>query len=418
MITEQSLQKSFLFRQPIVSRQQELAGYQLLLRRAEGDGDEQQQTLTTAALCAAYLELGMQSALGNSSAYLGITPDFLEQEALELLPAAGVVLELLLDRPPDKTVQTRCRCLRDRGYVLALGDYRGIDDRSRPLLPMVDVIKIDARATDERTLANLAGSLRNLPIKLLAQGVDSRELLERCSNLGFALFQGRHFAQAEIVSGRRLSASQAALIRLINLVGRDVDVALIEDAFKHEPALTLNLLRVVNSVGHRGNRLSQPVTSLRHAINLFGRRHLQRWLSLLLLAPGSNSSDPAQSPLLQVAALRGRMMELLIAVDPSGENGRLVDLAFMTGILSMMPAALGLPIDEILGQIAVEDEVRAALCEHTGLLGGILALLEHFDSDDARGCDLLLGQLPGHLDRQTLNTCLSVALRWLNGNGG
>jgi c-di-GMP-related signal transduction protein len=117
--------------------------------------------------------------------------------------------------------------------------------------------------------------------------------MERCRNLGFALFQGRYFAQAEIVSGRRLSASQAALIRLINLVGRDVDVALIEDAFKHEPALTLNLLRVVNSVGHRGNRLAQPVTSLRHAINLFGRRHLQRWLSLLLLAPGSDSSDPA-----------------------------------------------------------------------------------------------------------------------------
>jgi EAL and modified HD-GYP domain-containing signal transduction protein len=418
VITEQTLRKAFLFRQPIVSRQQELAGYQLLLRTAEPDTDERQQTLNTAALCAAYLELGMQSALGNACAYLGITPDFLQQEALELLPAAGVVLELLLDRPPDKAVQIRCRCLHERGYTLALADYRGIDDRSRPLLPMVDVIKIDASTTDQRTLGNLAGSLRNLPITLLAQGVDSRELMDRCRNLGFTLFQGRHFAQAEIVSGRRLSASQAALIRLINLVGRDVDVALIEDAFKHEPALTLNLLRIVNSVGHRGNRLSQPVTSLRHAINLFGRRHLQRWLSLLLLAPGSAASDPANSPLLQVAALRGRMMELLIAVDPSGANGRLADLAFMTGILSMMPAALGLPIDEILAQIAVDDEVRAALCEQAGLLGSILALLERFDNDDASGCDALLGRLPGHLDRQALNTCLSVALRWLNGNGG
>lgn len=67
----------------------------------------------------------MQSALGNNCAYLGITPDFLQQEALELLPAAGVVLELLLDRPPTRRVRIRCRCLRDRGYVLALGDYRG-----------------------------------------------------------------------------------------------------------------------------------------------------------------------------------------------------------------------------------------------------------------------------------------------------
>jgi len=220
VITERPLQKGFLFRQPIVNRQKELAGYQLLLRSAEPDGSGRRPTLDTAALCAAYLELGMRSALGNTCAYLGITPDFLQQEALELLPAAGVVLELLLDRPPDKAAQIRCRTLRERGYTLALADYRGIDDRSRPLLPMVDVIKIDASTTDRSTLSNLAGSLRNLPIKLLAQGVDSSELMERCRDLGFALFQGRHFAQAEIVSGRRLSASQAALIRLINLVGR------------------------------------------------------------------------------------------------------------------------------------------------------------------------------------------------------
>jgi c-di-GMP-related signal transduction protein len=140
----------------------------------------------------------------------------------------------------------------------------------------------------------------------------------------------------------------------------------IEDAFKHEPALTLNLLRVVNSVGRLGNRSAQPVTSLRHAITLLGRRQLQRWLSLLLLAPGNNgndSLDPSRSPLLQVAALRGRMMELLVAVGkPTTTNSS--DLAFITGILSMMPAALGLPIEEILEQIAVEREV-ARRCAST-----------------------------------------------------
>jgi c-di-GMP-related signal transduction protein len=297
-----------------------------------------------------------------------------------------------------------------------LTDYRGIDDRSRPLLPMVEVIKIDVNAADPEQLQNFAGSLRKLPIKLLAQGVGSREQMERCRNLGFELFQGRYFAQAEIVSGRRLSASQAALIRLINLVGRDVDTAVIEDAFKHEPALTLNLLRVVNSVGCRGSRLAQPVTTLRHAITLFGRRQLQRWLSLLLLAPGSDGGDPARSPLLQVAALRGRMMELLIEHGPSGDHRKLADLAFITGILSMMPVALGLPIAEILEQIAVERDVRLALSEHRGVLGTLLALLESFDNDDAAGCDRLLSGLPGGFDRHTLNTCLSVALRWLNGN--
>jgi c-di-GMP-related signal transduction protein len=357
----------------------------------------------------------MQSALGNSCAFIGIDSDFLQERTIELLPPAGVVLELMLDGVPDKETLARCHHLRDRGYALALARYRGIDDRSRPLLRMLQVIKIDIDAASESELRDLSGPLRHLPLKLLAQGVASREQMACCRRLGFELFQGRYFAQAEVVSGRRLSASQAALIRLVNLVGRDVDTAVIEDAFKHEPALTLNLLRVVNAVGHCGGGLAQPVTSLRHAIALFGRRQLQRWLSLLLLAP-HGTADPARSPLLQVAALRGRMMELLIPVGHVNDH-KLADLAFITGILSMMPAALGLPIEEILEQIAVERKVRSALCQHEGLLGTILALLERFDSDDAEGCDRLLSVLPGAFDRHTLNTCLSVALRWLNSAG-
>ncbi|MDS4013548.1 MAG: EAL domain-containing protein [Candidatus Accumulibacter sp.] len=413
-MTDRTRDNAFLFRQPILNQKNELAGYELFLRRSGASADERS---SGAALCAVYADLGMRSALGHRSAFIGIDAVFLHQEAIELLPHEGVVLELLIDDIPDKEMLSRCRTLCERGYSLALTDYRGIDDRSRPLLPIVDVIKIDVQTADESQLRDLAGSLRRLPIKLLAQGVDSHEQLERCRKVGFQLFQGRYFAQAEIVSGRRLSASQTALIRLINLVGLDVDTPVIEDAFKHEPALTLNLLRVVNSVGHRGSRYAQPVTSLRQAITLLGRRQIQRWLSLLLLAPENGSADPSGSALLQVAALRGRMMELLVEATRVHDR-KLSDLAFLAGILSMMPIALGLPIEEILQQITVDRDLWAALCLHEGLLGTILALLERFDGDDAAGCDELLAQVAGGLNHHTLNTCLSAALRWLNENGG
>ena len=407
---------AFLFRQPILDREQALAGYRLSF----GGSEEVPEWKAAAALCATYGELGMQGALGHHRAFLGIDADFLQEDAIELLPPAGVVLELQLDEPPDQAMLKRCDCLRDRGYVLAITDYRGIDQRSRPLLPLVEIIKIRVGKADEDELREFAGSLRKLPVKLLAQDVDGHEQLQRCCRLGFDLFQGRCFARAQIVSGRRLSASQTALIRLLDLVERDVETPVIEDAFKHEPALTLNLLRIVNAVGHRGRRLAQPVTSLRHAITLFGRRQLRRWLSLLLFAPGDATADPSCSPLLQVAALRGRMLELLLETGPSAHHRNLAELAFLTGILSMMPLALGLPIEEILEQIAVESEVRSALCRYDGLLGKLLALLQCFDNDDAIGCDRLLAVLPPTLalDRQDLNLALSLALRWLNGDCG
>ncbi len=411
-MNDSSLADAFLFRQPILDREQSLTGYQLSL----DDGTMVDRHRAAGALCAAYSELGLRNALGNHNAYIGIDADFLRQATIELLPAEGVILELIFDDLPDEDALARCRSLRARGYSLALSAYTGIDDRSRPLLPMIDIIEIDLQDTREEDLRNLAASLRHLPIKLLAQNVGSREQMENCRTVGFDLFQGRFFAQPEVVKGRRLSSTQAALIRLINLLNRDVETSTLEDAFKHEPALMLNLLRAVNAVGHRGTRLAQPVTSLRHAITLLGRRQLQRWLSLLLLAP-TGGSDPLRSPLLQVAALRGRMMELLIDLSQNPEDERLGDRAFLIGILSMMPAALSLPLEEILQQIDVETQVKGALCEHRGLLGRSLALLECFDGDDAACCDKLLSDMPGQIGRQVLNKCLSNALRWLNGGG-
>jgi EAL and modified HD-GYP domain-containing signal transduction protein len=395
---------ALLSRQPILDRQQALVGYELSLGSSAGE-----------LVCAAYAELGVRSALGSNRAFLCVNTDFLHNDAIELLPADGVVIELSLDGAPSEATLTRCRSLRERGYSLALTDYRGLDERSRPLLSILDIIKIDIGHCDEPTLSSLAGALLRLPLKLLAQGVDTPAQMTRCLAIGFQLFQGNHFAKSEIISGRRLSATQAGLIRLINLSARDAETNVLEEAFKREPALTVNLLRIVNSVGIGGNRFGQKISSLRHAITLLGRRQLQRWLQLLLVSPANGSANLGNSPLLQVAALRGSMMEMLVkkAGDPA-----LADLAFITGIMSMMPAALGMPMNEILDQITLEPEVREALSAQTGALGRLLALLECFDSDDTAGCDALLAELSSSaIDRAALNICLTDALRWVNGEG-
>ena len=415
-MNDRFLNEAFLTRQPILDQQQALVGYELLFRRSVDapDGGGQAREETAAVVCAAYAELGMRSALGKNRAFIRVGGDFLHDDAIELLPPDGVVFELTLDAAPDQAALDRCRTLRQRNYALALADYRGLDERSRPLLSLLDIVKIDIARLDEATLHDLAGSLQRLPLKLLAQGVDTREQMERCRDNGFKLFQGNYFAQPEIVGGRRLSATQSSLIRLINLTGRDADTVVLEDAFKHEPALTLNLLRIVNAVG---SGLVQRISSLRHAITLLGRRQLQRWLQLLLMTPEGGAADATRSPLLQVAALRGRMMELL-ARKQSPRDNKLADLAFIAGIMSMMPAALGLPMNEILEQIAMEPEVLQALAAREGPLGQLLALLECFDAGDAAGCDELLGRLPGNIDRATLNTFLAEALRWVQGSAG
>ena len=409
-MTDPSISLALLSRQPILDVKEELVGYELTLQATPAINAASR---AAALVCAAYAELGIRSALGRNTAFLRVDQDFLHGEAIEALPADAVVLELVMDSAPDEQTLARCRALRDRHYSLALADYQGLDEHSRPLLTLVDVIKIDTRARDEAALRELAGPLVRLPLKLLAEGVETREAMERCRSIGFQLFQGRYFAKPEIVSGRRLSASQASLIRLSNLAGHDADTSRIEEEFKRETALAVSLLRIVNSVGFG---IARNVSTIRHAITLLGRRQLQRWLQLLLMDPAGKTHDASRSPLLQVAALRGRMMELLVGHAHPGDRV-LADLGFITGIMSMMPAALGLPMQEILEQISLEPEVTQALTSHQGTLGKTLDLLECYDNEDGDGCIRILAELAGlGIDHNRLNVCLAEALRWVNGS--
>ena len=411
-----SLDNTLLSRQAILDRNQELIGYDLSLILSD-DAERQQavaeRTRIAGLVCAAYAELGIRSALGSSTAFLHTDLVFLHDDAIEALPPDGVVLELVLDTVPDARTLERCRALRERRYTLALADYTGLDDSSRPLLTLVDVIKIDIRQRDQASLRELAGPLTRLPLKLLAHGVDTPDDFERCHALGFQLFQGNYFARAETVSGRRLAPSQTRLIQIINLAARDADTTRIEEGIKHEPALAVNLLRIVNSVGFG---LTRRITSLRHAITLLGRRQLQRWLQLLLMTPAGQAPDARRQPLLQVAALRGRMMELLVEHCHPRQRV-LADQAFIAGLMSIMPAALGLPMDEIIAQIDLEAEIVTALEDHAGPLGALLGLIEAFDAEDQAACNTRLAALPDPgLTPGMLNVCLMEALRWVNGD--
>jgi EAL and modified HD-GYP domain-containing signal transduction protein len=71
------------------------------------------------------------------------------------LPKERVVVEILEDVPPDEAVLAICRDLRNAGYVVALDDFCFEEDR-RPFLDVVDIVKVDFRATTPEARAHWA----------------------------------------------------------------------------------------------------------------------------------------------------------------------------------------------------------------------------------------------------------------------
>jgi len=162
------------------------------------------------------------------------------------------------------------------------------------------------------------------------------------------------------------------LLQLLSLVTQDADTRELEEIFRQEPKLSYSLLRLVNSAAMG---LRTPVTSYAQAISLLGRRQLQRWLQLLVYADPDNIDGP--NPLLQWAAMRGRLMELAFQqIKPPPELAIEPDSAFMTGIFSLLDVLLNLSMDDILAQLPVATPVKLALTERAGPLGELLRAVE------------------------------------------
>ncbi len=408
----------YVGRQPILGREQQLLAFALVLQdgmiASEGTGENVDNPLAQAFAAPA-----SEQPLGPYRAFIQVDRDFLLSEVIETLSPALVVLKLKAGLAPTDEVVERCRQLVAKGFVLAVHDNCDTDgevDRSATLIQLAEIVAIDVALADAAALAARIGQLRSGNRKLLAQNVETARQLELCQSLGFDLFQGYFFARPALNLSQKLKPAQLSLMRLLALAMEDADTSEIENAFKHEPGLTLDLLRLTNSAA---NGLTTRITSLRHAIAVLGRRQLQRWLQLLIYAnadSGKTAKDPhALSPLLQLAATRGRLMELLADCVQAG-NREFADQAFMVGILSLMPTLLGMAMAEILAQLPFAQRVGLALTERSGQLGQLLTLVEATERADQDALAEAQRRLPA-INARLLDSRLAQAMVWANNVG-
>ena len=412
-IQTNSLNEVFLGRQPILDKDQGLVGYELLFRSTAENSARVGESKTACAatadvVCKAFSELGLSNVFGQVRAFINVRSEFLFNDVIELLPKEVVVLEVEVASFDDPTLLPRCQKLKDMGYAFSLSGLTDVTDAIWPLVGIATWLKIDIDGMSGEQLQAIARTLATARRTLIAAHVETQTQMELCALLGFNLFQGYYFAKPAILEGKKLSASTQGLMRLIKLVGQDADIGLIENAFRTEPALVINLLRLTNSVG-AGMRTR--ITSVRHAITVIGQRQLQRWLQLLLFSGGTNI-DVAHNPLLQLAALRGRFMELMVQRLYPAERA-LQDPGFITGLLSVVPAALGMSMEDVLNQLALDNEVLNALLSHEGRLGELLMIIEAYDDNNIDRVVQLVASHGEALNLGVLAELLTDAISWV-----
>lgn len=397
-----------LARQPILDRQQQLVGYELLFRRAGEDRAviTDNFSATTQVVNNAFTDIGIKEVLGCYKGFVNVDEQFLASEFVRLLPPDRVVLELLEGITFTPEVVRRCLELKARGYRFALDDFDGDHPELASALMLADIVKVDLTLVNPLDLGPLAAGLRRKERLLLAEKVETVEQFQTCQKHGFDLFQGYYFARPQTLVRRRAASSRATLVRLLSLVMSDAGINDLEAEFKRHPQLCVVLLRLVNSAA---TGIHHVVSSLRHAIVILGRRRLQGWLQLLVFTTGDARTG---TPLLQMAACRGRLLERL-AMTQRRADREFHDWAFMAGILSLMDVLLELPLADLLAQINPARPVVDALLERKGELGNLLSLVERLEIGDRIGVEDAVADLHVSLLGSLIPTQLE-AYHWAN----
>ncbi len=364
---EQSSANTFVGRQPIFDRDQNVFGYELLFRSGSttnanlaGQGDMVSLSLMNNSLTV----IGLEALTGGKKAFVNITRKLLLDGDYTVLPKDVVVIELLENITPDDEVLDACKKLKDAGYTLALDDM--VSEKGyESLLGLVDIVKVDFRGVAPQERIALAQRLAGLDVKLLAEKVETREEYAEAVEANHDLFQGYFFSKPQIIEGQELSGLKQNYLRLMAEVNRlDINFDQLEQVIRSDVSLSAKLLRYLNSASFG---VKNRIDSVKHALVLLGVKPLKKWVTLITM---SHIGKDAPDELMVNSLIRARFCELI--AQHTGLAERQFDV-FMMGMMSVLDVMLGQPIEEVMASLPLPPDVKATLAGEETPLSNLYA---------------------------------------------
>lgn len=363
----------YIARQAIYNRKMGVYAYELLYRACRTNRAEFPDALsaTSQVLLNSFMEIGIEGLVGNHKAFINLPQNFFTETPPIPFDKDRIVLELLEDLDVNPQLIESVRKLKAEGYTIAIDDYL-FEGKWEPLLELVDIIKVEITGLTEQELSSRISQLKSKKVMLLAEKVENYQVYELCRDLGFDLFQGFFFSKPNIIHGRKLDDNRLVVLKLLEKLNNpNSDMEDIERLLSQDAGLSYKVLRYVNSAAVG---LPKKVEGIRRAIVLMGLSKIKTWASLIVMT-GIQGKPTA---VVASALTRAMMCEALVRETKAASP----DSAFTAGLFSMLDVMLDQPLDTILGQLPLADEVKEAIAGHRGPDGEALCCAIAYEHHD------------------------------------
>jgi EAL and modified HD-GYP domain-containing signal transduction protein len=315
--------------------------------------------------------VGLEELVGASLAHLPLSRDLLIALGVPPVRPDRVMLRIDYETALDPEVSKTIDALTARGYALSLYALPG-PDFDGSLLERFGTVEVDFAVWEEGGMASAVSRIRGGRGMSLAAGLIDYTDFERAKALGFELFAGPFYASRHRAAVRKVPIGEmGTLVSLAAMQSGSATIEELEQVIDRDVGLSVKLLRYINSayVGMRGS-----ITSIRQAVMMLGSRGVSRWALLVALTGGP--STPRE--LSVVGLTRARMCELL----GSGREDVGGDQLFTVGLLSVADALLDVPLETIVDELPLADEVSAALLRRDGPAGSILNAVVSYEQGE------------------------------------
>lgn len=365
----------FVARQPIFNRLEQVYAYELLFRSSWSnffDAPNADQP-SLKVIADSFFLIGIDAITRGKPAFINFTRDTLVKGYATILPRDMLVVEIQEDVPPDDEVVAACVALKRAGYRLAL-DNMVLADPRNPLGKLVDFIKVDFSTIPPDERRQFARQFGDHHLQLIASRVETAEEFGEAITHGYSLMQGYYFCRPVVIRGADVPGFKLNYLRLLQEINRpSLDLSTIEEIFKREVALSYKLLRYINSAAFG---LRNRITSVRQALVLLGQKGLRRWASVATLT-GLGLDQPPE--VVVTSVLRAKLCESL--APKLKLEARQHDL-FLMGLFSLLDVIVGRPIAEVVAELPIADDVKAALAGEANALRPILELVIAYERGD------------------------------------
>ncbi|PSV28898.1 MULTISPECIES: EAL and HDOD domain-containing protein [unclassified Photobacterium] len=365
---------SYIARQPILNRNKQTIGYELLFRDGPDNcfpniGDEQ---ATNRLLNDNFFSSAGEAQLTSGKrAFVNFPYSSIISGTPLLFPKQSFIIEILENCEPTDELFEAIKKLHQKGYTLALDDFIPNKQWTR-FFPYIHIIKFDIRLISiEKAARFIQFYKEKTKLRFLAEKVETQEEYQQAYDAGFDLFQGFFFSKPEMIQRKSLKPSSLTTLRLFKeICVTDVDFDKIEEIIATDLTLSYKLLRHVNALT---STRSKPVTSFKQALIFLGEDQLRRFVTFVAT---SHAVENKPQSLYNLSLQRAHFCEQLYRTRVPKDNG---NQAFLTGLFSLLDSLLDQPLEELIELLPLSEQVKLALTKRAGPLGAILNLTDAYD---------------------------------------